>query len=468
LSAASRQALGHQTFWLPLYPPGLALMLMALYPTDEHLIRPLALFFVLLLVGLAYEVAARSVTGFTRLAVDQDWKGPTELLLKAVNRVLTLAAVTPVLRVSARSRCPPFWVVAPRKVLQQLWTALRIFAIGEISITAIRIAFEATGWSAVDAPASIVAHSFRILSFLLCVAMASTRIRGHVIRFLSTFRAKGSNTAEQEAAALSALIAHHDAASTLKLAVSRFRVLPLDRLVEADLSDGRNRGGEDTRKLHSRTEPAALGECDAFMSHSWSEDAGCKWRVLQEWRQRFVAEHHREPRIWLDKACLDQADVTANLRCLPIFLAACSSLVVVFGDTYASRLWCCMELFIYLKISGDQDRVEVLPTSPASAADPNPPVATHSTSSRAYSHPRIDIAKAQCFDPRDRQHLLAVIETGFGDAALFNKRVEDLFAYCLDPSRSMPARSRADVLPQSSIPNPKADRSSDPATNPLS
>lgn len=31
-----------------------------------------------------------------------------------------------------------------------------------------------------------------------------------------------------------------------------------------------------------------LGGCDAFISHSWSDDADAKWRALMSWKDRFV------------------------------------------------------------------------------------------------------------------------------------------------------------------------------------
>ena len=39
-----------------------------------------------------------------------------------------------------------------------------------------------------------------------------------------------------------------------------------------------------------------------------------------------------------------------------------------------------------------------------------------------------DAAKAQCFLPSDREHLLAVIEAGFGDFHDFNRIARTLFA----------------------------------------
>ena len=45
---------------------------------------------------------------------------------------------------------------------------------------------------------------------------------------------------------------------------------------------------------------AIPGEVDAFLSHSWSDDAHDKWAALSEWRNGFrAANSGREPTIWI-------------------------------------------------------------------------------------------------------------------------------------------------------------------------
>ena len=45
------------------------------------------------------------------------------------------------------------------------------------------------------------------------------------------------------------------------------------------------------------------------------------------------------PLLWVDKACIDQTAIEENLASLPIFLAGCRQLLVLAGETYATRLW---------------------------------------------------------------------------------------------------------------------------------
>ncbi|KAG8465492.1 hypothetical protein KFE25_002799 [Diacronema lutheri] len=92
---------------------------------------------------------------------------------------------------------------------------------------------------------------------------------------------------------------------------------------------------------------AALGGVDAFVSHSWHDDPVDKWEALQAWRAEFLAAHKREPHIWFDRCCIDQADITAQLPSLPVYLAGCNTLLVLLGPTYLQRLWCVVELFVF-------------------------------------------------------------------------------------------------------------------------
>ena len=50
-----------------------------------------------------------------------------------------------------------------------------------------------------------------------------------------------------------------------------------------------------------------------------------------------------------DKACIDQNNIQQSLACLPVFLAGCQTLLVVAGPTYCARLWCVMELFMFVR-----------------------------------------------------------------------------------------------------------------------
>ena len=92
-----------------------------------------------------------------------------------------------------------------------------------------------------------------------------------------------------------------------------------------------------------------------------------------------------------------------------------------------------MECFTFLRMGGDLDRIEVtLIANP----DKNPSEARHELKEQ-FAH--FDAAEAQCFLPKDKHRLLAVVEAGFGTFQDFNTCVRTAFAERLDapPSRTM-------------------------------
>ena len=112
------------------------------------------------------------------------------------------------------------------------------------------------------------------------------------------------------------------------------------------------------------------------------------------------------------QACIDQLNIDASLSCLPIFLSGCQQLLVMVGPTYTTRLWCVMEVFIFMRIKNLSAAASQL-TIKLLSRDLD----------LALSLSRFDAAKALCRYDQDRQRLLAVIEASFGTAAPFNQLV---------------------------------------------
>ena len=122
-----------------------------------------------------------------------------------------------------------------------------------------------------------------------------------------------------------------------------------------------------------------------------------------------------------DKACIDQTNIDQSLACLPVFLSGCEILLIVAGPTYCSRLWCVMEIFTFLRMGGERERIELtLITNPGQ----NQAAAKRELATQLGT---FNASKAQCFKQEDRQRLLAVIEAGFGDFDEFNKGVREVF-----------------------------------------
>ena len=297
----------------------------------------------------------------------------------------------------------------PRRQLRRLWVAVRCWLI----FTAIILLWDIplVEPCQLEGPNSL---GFTVAA--VCALFASVSLtpanRGRVHRWLGSL---GSNASkQQEAAAVAALLggSGRTAASALHLAEQSFRALPVSSLSVEDLVDN-----TPSPQLFGKTRPAALrkdahpGEVSAFVSHSWSDPGALKYGHLQE----FAAAHDGgDCLLWLDKACIDQTNIDTNLACLPVFLSGCNSLLVLAGPTYATRLWCVMELFVYLRMGGQREDVTVRLLG-----------ATEAVRELLV---RFDAGKARCYLGKDREKLLAVIEAGFGTFTPFNSIVRGIFA----------------------------------------
>ena len=208
-----------------------------------------------------------------------------------------------------------------------------------------------------------------------------------------------SASASPQAASIAALIGGKSAKTALKLGQKLFRALPLDQLTEEDLTDNRDTG------LFARTVTLHLGECDAFFSHSWRDDGTAKYAALTNWAETRRATLAVRPSIWLDKACIDQTSIDENLAALPVFLAGCKKLLITAGETYPTRLWCVMECFTFLFVTG-KDLEENL-------------IVYRLGSGIQDILSNFDAAHASCYHSRDRDRLLGIIESGYGDLNLF-------------------------------------------------
>mmetsp|Transcript_30225 Transcript_30225/g.75809 ORF Transcript_30225/g.75809 Transcript_30225/m.75809 type:complete len:677 (-) Transcript_30225:178-2208(-) len=167
----------------------------------------------------------------------------------------------------------------------------------------------------------------------------------------------------------------------------------------------------ETELLASASRPASFGEVDAFISHSWSDDPGAKWDALQTWRSEFVAQYRREPIIWMDRLCIDQKAITESLPLLPVYLAGCNSLLILAGPTYLQRLWCWVEIFVWLEIGGDSRETVIYPLADFSLAD------------------EMDVRRATCYLPEDTDWLLSTVDAStLHGVEGFNGRVRSLFA----------------------------------------
>ncbi|CAE7468833.1 unnamed protein product [Symbiodinium natans] len=216
------------------------------------------------------------------------------------------------------------------------------------------------------------------------------------------------------ASSVAAFLGNQTSRKVMELAQDTCRFIALDRVTEKDMMSS-----TPDPALKRLSTPCQLQDIDAFLSHSWQDACGRKWEALQAWRRKFKAQHLREPRLWIDKYCIDQQNIDDSLMCLPVFLASCHTLLIIAGETYFDRLWCMEEVFVYLQMERSVTSIELLPIC-------------HGLESHITS---FDAENAQCHDDRDRQKLLATIEAGCGDFEAFNIQVQTALLQALKASR---------------------------------
>ena len=147
---------------------------------------------------------------------------------------------------------------------------------------------------------------------LICFSMTNAN-RG---RFVCWFGKLVLGEHVQSAATIASMLPHGMSPSaTIQIARQKCRSLAFSAVTLDDFTTNEDTG------LHQKTEPANLGSVTAFVSHSWRDSASPKYAALTSWVEERTALAGEPPTLWLDKACIDQTDISASLLCLPVFLA---------------------------------------------------------------------------------------------------------------------------------------------------
>ena len=132
-------------------------------------------------------------------------------------------------------------------------------------------------------------------------------------------------------------------------------------------------------------------------------------RGLNSEHEDFKKSHGREPKLWIDKHCIDQNNITESLACLPAFLSGCQKLLVLCGSTYLDRLWCLIEIMVFVEMGGDLNNLEIK-------------LFPDLVETEAVSN--LDARNARCFTEYDTVRLQAVLEvTGHDCIAATVKKV---------------------------------------------
>lgn len=436
---------GHSLLYVALGPWGIALLGLLLRPIDTAAIRCVGLFFFgfcllfallctfLFILVLPFEAAL--VLSIAALAL---------CFFMCTALLSPLVFCTPRGESSgcggarARRRMPP------RRQLLRLWLVFRLLFVG-VAAALLGLFFHngrasdrgvagmAPTWRVDDIQTAFLAA---IASLLLAAIVLTHGLRGHILRRLNELLSAGG-TQTQVAASVAALLGKRSAAATLAMATSRFRALPLPSLTREELACNRP-----DPAMHQKTVAANLGGVDAFMSHSWSDDGDAKFDRLHAWAASTGSCGGKDRFLWLDKVhrppplqasppllshlCVDRHHGTRDRHAstklpskrrshaCPFSSRAGEKLLCLVGASYASRLWCVMELFTFVRIRGKREDIIVELLGDAAKL--------------ASSLAKFDAGRARCYLAKDRHALLAVIEVAFGTFAPFNQLVRELLA----------------------------------------
>ena len=303
----------------------------------------------------------------------------------------------------------------PRSCLNGLWVLVgtAYLGLGMMYTLDIFVALMAGCFSSDQARALLPYQIAKTTNNLLWgVAMAFERLRLRQ-RLQAALLARGGEVSS--AAGIAALMGSHSPQHVKDTASRIFYGATLEAITYDHIAE--NTPNPELFKLASHQE---LGSVDWFISHSWRDPAEQKWKALQGKRRAFTRSQHHEPVIWFDKVCIDQNNIEDTLMCLPVFLSGCKSLLILCGPTYLERLWCMMELFVYLEMGASIDDVELCFIHPALGENSEAAQRNAVTQFFEEKFDDFDIFDAQCFDPVQRDQLLGIIEAGFGSLLAFN------------------------------------------------
>ena len=222
----------------------------------------------------------------------------------------------------------------------------------------------------------------------------------------------GAGQAASEASAAASISAvmggGQDVGTALATATQVFRGIGFDSLVEADLDSS-----SPSPDLNLKAQAARLGEIDFFFSHSWSDSPSHKYALLKQEAERFRQDKGRAPLLWFDRASLDQSAIADSLAHLPVHMAGCKALLICAGSTYTQRLWTLLELFVWVAMGKEHNKIRLLPIADGRT----------SVEDVQRTFKSISVKEARCFNKSDRDKILTIIESSYGDLRAFDRHV---------------------------------------------
>lgn len=338
-----------------------------------------------------------------------------------------------------------FWAMCttkPARMQLRMWRTIELWLLLKIGSSVVLVICEFVNGGCMDV--RIADSSSALVSGIALFVVRQHHWRQWAqARLGRMFEARGATMAS---AGIASLLGSCSVEDALAQAKPRFRRVRFGSILKTDLITTPT-----PQSLHERTEHADLGDCDAFISQSWHDDLDAKWAALQTWFNAFFEERGREPHVWLDKFCINQNDIAADLRGLPIFLRGCNEMLVCFGPTYLSRLWCVVELFVFVHMGSDASSLTVLPLLRVGQEDEDAALLRDSISN-------FDAQQCDCVVRADKDAMLHIVHTAFGDLSSFNVAVRAILAETRMMERVPSALASDNVL---STPASLADVSDD-------
>ena len=184
---------------------------------------------------------------------------------------------------------------------------------------------------------------------------------------------------------------------------------------------------EHADSLHSLSRPLKEKEVISFfISHAWNDDGKQKYQKLKLVAESFKSKNGQYPTFWFDKVCFDQKNISDGLKVLPINVMVCSKVLVLYGPSYSSRLWCIWELFVLFSFVDSTEAVKRLQLCPLlEDGDLSKNLST------------FDVTQAHCYDPNEEIKLRKVISASGGEEGgvkEFNLKIQNLATYIRQPS----------------------------------
>ena len=376
--------IGMPIAWKTLQNPGILLIMMTILPSETTAIRLAALAWPVY-VAVMWIIVEQSPP-FWRIATRSDAAKAIVFTIRGLGIALSLPSAV-------------FWrrhALPGRVALRRLWLCIRLETLlGGVEFVVDTLPFMETPFaSTIGTPMLIPA--FVTIVFALGINTSVRRL------IQAAFGGFGSKSSDSSAAMVVQTMVSGDALEAIRNAHDRLFTIKISALDESDMANNQDSG------LFAKTKKVGNGECDAFLSHSWRDDAPSKWKKMIEFKSDYEAKHGGdEPRCWLDKACIDQdGDINASLRALPIYLLGSRYFVVFVGESYFNRMWCVLELFTFVRSGGTVDQIMLKPLHGDDAA-------------AAISG--LDIRSADCFLREDKQRILAIVEASYGSSNDFNR-----------------------------------------------